>query len=67
VNQYAWTAQTLPPLGTEPGPNTTASTGATQGALLLFELNDSVYDNRPLTLEIHSPGTSQTSTISLDL
>jgi hypothetical protein len=67
VNQYAWSPQTLDPLGTEPGPDTTASFGPTQGALLLFKLNRSVYDNRPLILEIHPQGTAQTSTISLDL
>jgi hypothetical protein len=67
INQYAWSPQTLDPLGTEPGPNTTASSGPTQGALLLFQLNNSAYDNRPLTLEIHPQGTAQTSTISLDL
>jgi hypothetical protein len=67
INQYAWSPQTLEPLGTEPGPDTTASFGATQGALLLFKLSTSVYDNRPLTLEIHPQGTAQTSTISLDL
>jgi hypothetical protein len=67
INQYAWSPQPLQPLGTEPGPNTTASFGPTQGALLLFQLSTTVYDNRPLTLEIHPQGTAQTSTISLDL
>jgi hypothetical protein len=67
LNQYAWTAQTLEPLGTEPGPDTTASFGPTQGALLLFKLSTSVYANRPLVLEIHAPGQSAPSTISLDL
>ncbi len=67
LNQYAWASQSLPPLGTEPAPNTTASLGPTQGALLLFKLSTSAYSNRPLTLEIHPAGTTQTSTISLDL
>ena len=67
INQYAWTAQTLRPLGIEPGPDTTASFGPTQGGLLLFRLIDTVYDNRPLTLEITVPGRSSPSTISLDL
>jgi hypothetical protein len=65
TNQYAWTAQPLQPLGTEPAPDTTASFGPTQGALILFKLDNAVYANRPLTLEIHS-GT-KTATISLDL
>lgn len=67
VNQYAWTARTLGPFATEPAPDSTASNGPTQGALLLFKLNTSVYSNRPLTLEIRAPGSSQVSTIALDL
>jgi hypothetical protein len=67
VNGYAWTSTRLSPLETEPAPDTTASTGPTQGSLLLFKLSTSVYNNRPLTLEIHVPGSSQVSTISLDL
>jgi hypothetical protein len=67
LNPYAWTPQTLAPLQIEPAPNTTASFGPTQGSLLLFKLNTSVYANRPLTLEIHPPGSSEVSTISLDL
>jgi hypothetical protein len=67
INQYAWAPQTIQPLSTEPAPDTTAFFGPTQGGLLLFKLNTSVYANRPLTLEIHPPGTSQVSTISLDL
>jgi hypothetical protein len=67
LNQYAWTGMTLPPLGTEPIPDTTAYYGPTQGSLVLFKLNTSAYANRPLTLEIHAPGASGQSTISLDL
>jgi hypothetical protein len=66
VNPYAWTAQTLRPLGTEPASDTTAAFGPTQGAELLFKLNISAYSSRPLTLEIHAPG-SQTASVSLDL
>lgn len=66
-NPYAWTAQTLRPGGTEPRPDTTASFGPTQGGLLLFKLNTSVYDNRPLTLEIRGPSQQVLATISLDL
>ena len=60
-----WTAQTLQPLQTEPGADTTASYGPTQGGLILFKLNATVYANRPLTLDIHSGG--KTATISLNL
>jgi hypothetical protein len=67
LNQYAWTAETLKPLQTEPGPDTTASFGPSQGGELLFKLNNSIYSNRPLTFEIYAPGQSSPSTISLDL
>jgi hypothetical protein len=66
LNGYAWTQQTLGPAGIEPGPNTTASFGPTQGGLLLFKLPTSVYSNRPLTLQIHAPG-GGTGKISLNL
>jgi hypothetical protein len=67
ANEYAWTSQQLPPLATEPGFDSTAEFGPTQGGLVLFKLNTSVYANRPLTLEIFPPGSSKPSTISLDL
>jgi hypothetical protein len=66
VNGYAWTQQTLGPSGIEPGPNTTASFGPTQGGLLLFKLPTTVYSNRPLTLQIFAPGGAR-GAISLDL
>ena len=37
------------------------------GRLLLFKLPTAVYSNRPLTLQIHAPGQTSPSTISLDL
>jgi hypothetical protein len=69
VNPYAWTAQSLAPGATEPGLDTAASFGPTQGALLLFKLDTSVYDNRPLTLEIRGPDPERKlwGTIALDL
>jgi hypothetical protein len=66
VNGYAWTQQTLAPSGVEPGLNSTASFGPTQGGLLLFKLPTSVYSNRPLTLQIVAPGGGK-GEISLDL
>jgi hypothetical protein len=66
-NPYVWTAQRLGPNGIEPGPDTAASFGPTQGGLLLFKLNTSVYDNRPLMLEIKSPSGRVWGQISLDL
>jgi hypothetical protein len=67
LNAYAWTAQSLAPGATEPAPDTTASFGPTQGALVLFKLNASIYANRPLTLEIRGPSQQLWGTISLDL
>lgn len=67
VNPYAWTPQTLKPAGTEPGPDTTASYGPTQGRLLLFKINTSAYSNRPLTFEILGAGNQSLASISLDL
>jgi hypothetical protein len=67
VNPFAWTQQTLRPLGTEPAPDTPASWGPTQGGLLLFKLPTSIFSNRPLTLEIYAPGESTPSSVSLDL
>jgi hypothetical protein len=66
-NPYAWQSMTLEPSAVEPGADTTASFGPTQGRLLLFKLPTQVYSNRPLTLQIHSPGQSTSSSISLDL
>lgn len=68
LNPYAWTAQTLAPGATQPGPDTPASFGPTQGELLLFKMNESIYANRPLTLQIRSPSTGKVwATIALDL
>jgi hypothetical protein len=68
LNGYAWTPETLSPGGIQPAPNTQASFGPTQGGLLLFKLNQTVYDNRPLILEIRGgPLHKVWSTISLDL
>ncbi len=67
INPYAWTARSLAPGDTEPGPDTTASFGPTQGALLLFKLPASVYDSRPLTLEIRGPSGKVWGIISADL
>lgn len=68
VNPYAWISQSLAPGATEPNPNTTAGTGPTGGRLLLFRLNTSIYDNRPLTLQIRAPsGNKVWATVPLDL
>jgi hypothetical protein len=68
ANGYAWQPQTLKPGAIEPGPDTQASLGPTQGGVLLFKLNNTVYDNRPLTLEIRGGSAHKVwSTIELDL
>ena len=68
VNPYAWTAQLLAPQDTEPAAGSMASFGPTQAGVVLFKLDNSVYSNRPLTLQIRLPGqTKVAATISLDL
>jgi len=67
LNPFAWTAQRLYPLQTEPAPDTPASNGPTQGGLLLFRISNSAFANRPLTLHILSPENVSLATISLDL
>lgn len=67
VNPYAWTSMQLAPNGVEPNPDSTAAYGPTQGGLLLFKLDDSVFSNRPLTLDIIAAGQAKPTTISLDL
>ena len=67
LNPYAWTAQKLGPDAIEPAADSTASSGSTGGGLILFKLNQDVYSNRPLTLEVFAPGSSKPSKVSLDL
>jgi len=67
LNPFAWTSQTLAPSGTEPGPNTIQASGPTQGGLVLFRVNDSVYDNRPLTLYVLGANNKKLGSISLNL
>jgi hypothetical protein len=67
VNPYAWTAQTLIPDGIEPQADSTASNGPNGGGLVLFKLPQTVYANRPLTLEMFAYGSTKPSKVSLDL
>jgi hypothetical protein len=66
-NDLAWTAQLLRPQQTEPMEDTPASYDLAQGAELLFKVNDSIYNNRPLTLKIYAPGQKKPARVSLDL
>jgi hypothetical protein len=68
LNPYVWTPQVLAPASTQPASGSMASFGPTQGGVVLFKLNNSVYSDRPLTLQIRLPGqTRVAATISLDL
>lgn len=67
LNPYAWTAQTIPPSGTEPVPSSTVSFGPTQGGELLFKINAAAYANRPLIFEIHAGGPANTASVTLGL
>ena len=67
LNPFAWTSQTLAPNGIEPGPNSIQASGPTQGGLLLFRVNDTVYDNRPLTLYVLGANNKKLGSISLNL
>lgn len=67
VNPFVWTPQSLAPGASEPTVDTAASYIPPQGGLILFKLNNTVYSNRPLTLQIYAPGQAQPSMVSLDL
>jgi hypothetical protein len=48
----------VPAEGALPLPDTTAQTGPNQGSMLIFLVDDTVAENRPLKLEIESEGES---------
>jgi hypothetical protein len=50
-----------------PDPASAAGSGPTQGSMLLFKLDTSVYADRPLELEIDPPGGGAPSSVVLDL
>jgi hypothetical protein len=66
-NDLAWTPTLLRPQQTQPRADSPAFYDATQGAELLFKMNDSAYSNRPLLLNIYAQGQTKPSQISLDL
>jgi hypothetical protein len=70
-NPYAWASERLVPGEIEPKLNTTASFGPIGGGLVLFKVPsvgpNSVYANRPLTLEICGDTGKIWAAISLDL
>jgi len=69
TNPFAYQPETLQPAGFEPAANSAAREGPTQGSLLLFKIKTSVYQNRPLKLQILSPTVPERvqDTVRLDL
>ena len=67
LNPWAWTSQLLQKNDTEPGENSVQSEGESQGGLLLFKMNTSAYQNRPLTLFVLNHRGQKLGSISLDL
>ena len=65
-NQYAYRPKNVPGQGRLPEPDTVASEGTTQGALVLYRIKTVSLDNRPLTLKIVDPEDS-TLTASAEL
>lgn len=71
-NVFAYRASTVPKAaayksGLNPSPDSAASEGPTQGALLLFKVPRQTLDNRPLELIISPPSGGEEGTITLDV
>jgi hypothetical protein len=58
TNEFAYRGGSVPGKGRLPGPDSIASAGPTQGALLLFKIQIASLDNRPLKLTIVDPDNS---------
>jgi hypothetical protein len=68
INPFAYRAGTVAAKGQLPVADTTANSGPTQGALLLYKIQTVSLDNRPLELKIVDPTDStQTATAELDV
>lgn len=68
VNPYAYTDAQVQPGAQIPTVDSTAYFGPTQAALVLYKLPVSIYDNRPLTLQIVDPNNPQhVGTVTLDV
>ncbi len=68
INPYAYRPGNVPAKGQLPAPDTTASYGGTQGALLLYKIQVVSLDNRPLELKIVDPtDPSQIASAELDV
>ncbi len=68
INPYAYRGGTVAPKGQIPEPDTTADSGPTQGALLLYKIKVQSLDNRPLELKITNPeDMTETASAELDV
>jgi hypothetical protein len=69
ANELRYTPTTIPAHTSEPVPDSLASLSPTQGEELLFKINVSAYQNRPLTLHLLGSGSpaQPLADVSLDL
>jgi hypothetical protein len=68
TNPFAYRAGVVPAKSRVPAPNTVASFGPTQGALLLYKISIVSLDNRPLTLTLVDPlNPANTASAELDV
>jgi hypothetical protein len=68
INPYAYRPGVVPAKGRSPQADTTAASGPTQGALLLYKIQTVSLDNRPLEIKIVDPtNPSQTASAELDV
>ncbi len=68
TNPFAYRAGVVPAKSRVPAPNTVASFGPTQGALLLYKISVVSLDNRPLTLHLIDPlDPANTASAELDV
>jgi hypothetical protein len=67
-NQFAYRGGLVPGNGRLPELDTVASSGSTQGALLLYKIQTVSLDNRPLTVRVVNPNNAaQTASAELDV
>jgi|NGEPerStandDraft_6_1074524.scaffolds.fasta_scaffold00448_6 hypothetical protein len=68
INQFAYRPGLVPAKGQLPVSNSTANSGPTQGALLLYKIQTVSLDNRPLELKIVDPSNpAETASAELDV
>jgi hypothetical protein len=68
TNEFAYRAGSVPADGRLPVPDSVASFGPTQGALLLYKIQTVSLDNRPLEIKIADPTEpKQTASAELDV